>query len=103
MTAPKKPSQTELLLKDHKKHLRADLQTFEELPDDTQEQLLLSDKAARAPGKQLAKVEKKIHTTRHKDKTITLKKIQKICIIHTLFPLPDACDSLAFCYWETDC
>jgi hypothetical protein len=37
MTAPKKPSQTELLPEDHEKHLSADLQTFEELSDNTQE------------------------------------------------------------------
>ena len=60
MSAPKKPTRAELQPKDHEKHLSADLQSFETLPDDTQEQLLLSDEAAKATGKQRAKVEKKI-------------------------------------------
>jgi hypothetical protein len=59
MTAPKKSSQPKLLPKDGEEHLSADLQTFEELPDNTQEQLLLSDEAAKAIGKHRAKVEKK--------------------------------------------
>ncbi len=58
MTALKRPSQTKLLPQDHEKHRSADLQTFEELPDNTQEQLLLSDEAAKATGKHQAKVVK---------------------------------------------
>jgi hypothetical protein len=59
MTAPKKSSQPKLLPKDGEKQRSADLQTFEELPDNTQEQLLLSDEAEKATGKHRTKVEKK--------------------------------------------
>ena len=60
MSHPKKPTRAELQPKDHGKHLSADLQSFEELPDHMQQQLLLSDEAAKVTGKQRAKVENKI-------------------------------------------
>lgn len=60
MSAPKKPSRAELQPKDHEKHLSADLQLFEELPDNTQKQLLLSVEAEKATGKHRANFENKI-------------------------------------------